>query len=44
MRAPRMDGRQLVYLSLAISTMTVLYGYTKFAMPYIIRWIQVAVL
>lgn len=42
MRAPRMDGKDLIYLALAIATMTVLYGYAKFAMPHIIRWIEVA--
>jgi hypothetical protein len=37
-----MDGKQLVYLSLAMSTMTVMFGYTKFAMPHIMRWIEIA--
>jgi hypothetical protein len=39
---PRPDGKQLVYLSLAMSTATVLFGYVKFAMPHIIRWIEIA--
>jgi len=36
---PRMDGRQMVYFSLALSTMTTLYGYTAWAMPHIFRLI-----
>ena len=36
---PRMDGKEVVYLSLAISTMTTLYGYTAWAMPHIIRFL-----
>jgi hypothetical protein len=36
---PRLDGPQAVYLALAISTMTTLYGYTAWAMPHIIRLI-----
>ena len=37
---PRMDNKQVIYLSLALSTMTTIYGYTAWAMPHIIRFIQ----
>lgn len=37
---PKMDSKQVIYLSLALSTMTTLYGYTAWAMPHIIRFIQ----
>jgi len=39
-RMPHQDGKHMVYLSLALSTMTTLYGYTAWAMPHIIRFIQ----
>jgi hypothetical protein len=43
MMPPLFDGKALVYLSLAMSTMTVLLGYTKFAMPHIMRWIEIGI-
>lgn len=36
---PRMDGRQMVCFSLALGTMTTLYGYTAWAMPHIFHLI-----
>lgn len=36
---PRMDGPQVIYLSLAMSTIVTIYGYTAWAMPHIIRYI-----
>ena len=39
MTPPRMDGTQVIYLSLALSTMTTLYGYTAWAMPHIFRYL-----
>jgi hypothetical protein len=36
---PRMDSKQMVYLSLALGTMNTIYGYTAWAMPHIIRFI-----
>jgi hypothetical protein len=39
MTPPRFDGKQMVYLSLALATMSTIYGYTGWAMPHIIRYI-----
>lgn len=36
---PQLGGKEAVYLSLALSTMTTLYGYTAWAMPHIIRYL-----
>lgn len=38
-----MDGKQVVYTSLAMSTLTVLFGYTKFAVPHIMHWIEIGI-
>ena len=34
---PRMDGKEAVYLALALSTIATIYGYAAFAMPHILR-------
>lgn len=36
---PKLDGTQIIYLSLAVGTIGTLYGYTAWAMPHILRFI-----
>ena len=36
---PRLDGKQAVYLSLALATMSTIYGYAGWAMPHIMHFI-----
>jgi hypothetical protein len=43
MMPPLFDGKQLMYTALSLSTLTVMLGYTKFAMPHIMRWIEIGI-
>lgn len=38
---PRLPKYDTVYLSLALGTMSTLYLYVKFAMPHIMRWLEI---
>lgn len=38
-RMPQQDGWEMVWLSLAMSTLTTIYGYAAWATPHIIRYL-----
>lgn len=41
-RLPKGGDKHTLYMSLALGTMCTLYLYVKFALPSIIRWIEIA--